>query len=136
MAGLVSRDDADQYRFQPGVPTTLDVLEDGLRARDYPMASSPDLATLKIDDFVAHLDTDFEMQVAGVVVPLKLVKIDPAGNSGRAGGAFSLIFVAPIGSAHKQAMYPVRHPVLGNLEIFLVPVGPQSGGLGYQAIFT
>jgi hypothetical protein len=100
------------------------------------MASSPDLASLGIDDFTAHLGADFEMQVADGVVPLKLVKVDPAGNSGRAGGAFSLIFVGPKAPAHKQAIYPVKHPVLGTMEIFLVPVGPQSGGNGYQAIFT
>ena len=100
------------------------------------MASSPDIASLGIDDFAAHLGADFEMQVAGGVVPLKLVKVDPAGNSGRAGGAFSLIFVAPKESGQPQAIYPVRHPVLGTMEIFLVPVGPQSGGNGYQAIFT
>jgi len=100
------------------------------------MASSPDLASLKLDDFTAHLGADFEMQVADGIVPLKLVKVDPAGNSGRAGGAFSLIFVAPKGSGYPQAIYPINHPVLGTMEIFLVPVGPQSGGNGYQAIFT
>jgi hypothetical protein len=100
------------------------------------MASSPDLASLKIDDFAAHLGAAFEMQAADGVVPLTLVNVDPAGNSGRAGGAFSLIFVAPKGSAHPQAIYPVSHPALGIMEIFLVPVGPQSGGNGYQAIFT
>jgi hypothetical protein len=100
------------------------------------MASSPDLASLGIDDFAVHLGADFEMQAAGGVVPLKLMKVDPAGNSGRAGGAFSLIFIAPKGTAHPQAIYPVSHPVLGTMEIFLVPVGPQAGGNGYQAIFT
>ena len=98
--------------------------------------SSPDLASLKIDDFAAHLGADFEMQVAGGVVPLKLVKVEPAGNSGRAGGAFSLILVAPKGAGHPQAIYPVKHPVLGTFEIFLVPVGPESGGNGYQASCT
>jgi hypothetical protein len=68
------------------------------------MASSPDLASLGIDDFAAHLGADFEMQVADGVVPLKLVKVDPAGNSGRAGGAFSLIFVAPRGPGQPQAI--------------------------------
>ena len=100
------------------------------------MSSSPDLASLGIDDFAAHLGTDFEMRVADGVVPLKLVKADPAGNSGRAGGAFSLIFVAPKGPGHPQAVYPVSHPALGTMEVFLVPVGPESGGNGYQAIFT
>jgi hypothetical protein len=95
-----------------------------------------DLAALKIDDFTPHLEAAFAMQTAGGVVPLKLVKVDPAGNSGRSGGAFSLIFVAPKGPWLPQAIYPVTHPSLGVMEIFLVPIGPRQDGNGYQAIFT
>ncbi|WP_375412925.1 DUF6916 family protein [uncultured Bradyrhizobium sp.] len=100
------------------------------------MAGTADLAALSIDDFAPHLDAAFEMQAAGGAVPLKLVKVDPAGNSGRAGGAFSLIFVAPTGPWLPQAIYPVQHPALGTMEIFLVPVGPAFGGNSYQAIFA
>jgi hypothetical protein len=100
------------------------------------MAATADLAALSIDDFAPHLDAAFELQAAGGVVPLKLAKVDPVGDSGRAGGAFSLIFVAPKGPSLPQAIYPVSHPALGILEFFLVPVGPTQGGSGYQAIFT
>jgi Domain of unknown function (DUF6916) len=100
------------------------------------MTGTADLAALRIDDFTAHVDAAFDMQAGGEVVPLKLVKADPAGDSGRAGGAFSLIFIAPKGPWLPQAIYPVAHPALGVMEIFLVPVGPMQGGNGYQAIFT
>ena len=100
------------------------------------MASSPDLATLRLDDFASHLEADFEMQTTGGGLPLKLVKADPAGASGREGGAFSLLFTAPSGTSLPQAIYPVRHPALGVMEIFLVPIGPLRGGSGYQAIFA
>jgi hypothetical protein len=100
------------------------------------MTSTADLAALGIGDFTPHLDAVFDMQTAGGVVPLKLAKADPAGDSGRVGGAFSLIFVAPKGPWFQQAIYPVKHPVLGTMEIFLVPVGPAFGGNSYQAIFT
>jgi hypothetical protein len=100
------------------------------------MTGTADLAALKIDDFTAHLDAVFDMQAAGEVVPLKLMKADRVGDSGRAGGAFSLIFVAPKGPFLPQAIYPVTHPAHGIMEIFLVPVGPMQGGNGYQAIFT
>jgi hypothetical protein len=102
---------------------------------DIAMTSPTDLAALRIDDFTAHLDAVFEMQSPAGVMPLKLVKADPAGESGRAGGAFSLLFTAPSGAWLPQAIYPVQHPALGTMEIFLVPVGPESGGNGYQAIF-
>jgi hypothetical protein len=107
-----------------------------LNGKDIDMAESADLAALRIDDFTPHLEAVFDMQTAGGVVPLKLAKVDPVGDSGRAGGAFSLIFVAPKGPWLPQAIYPVQHPTLGTLEIFLVPVGSVFGGNGYQAIFT
>lgn len=100
------------------------------------MTGMVDLAALKIDDFTSHVDSVFDMQAASGAVALKLLKADPAGNSGRAGGAFSLIFVAPKGPWLPQAIYPVTHPALGVMEIFLVPVGPMNGGNGYQAIFA
>ena len=101
------------------------------------MTSTVDLAKLHIDDFRPHQDAAFEMQAErDRIVPLKLAKIEPAGNSGRPGGAFSLLFAAPKGAWLQQAIYPVRHPALGVMEIFLVPVGPLADGNGYQAIFT
>ena len=100
------------------------------------MVSSTDLATLKIDDFAPQCDSVFDMQTGDGVVPLKLVKVDPAGASGRVGGAFSLVFVAPKGPWLPQAIYPVKHPSLGMMEIFLVPIGPLPSGNGYQAIFA
>ncbi len=98
--------------------------------------ATADLAALGIADFSPHLNATFEMQGPAGVLPLKLVKVDPAGNSGRAGGAFSLIFVAPKGPWLPQAIYPVPHPLLGTIEMFLVPVGPMQGGNAYQAVFT
>lgn len=100
------------------------------------MASTVDLAVLRIDDFTPHLEAVFEMQSADGTVPLKLSTVTPAGESGRAGGAFSVLFVAPKGPWLQQAIYPIQHPALGTLEIFLVPIGPLPGGNGYQAIFT
>jgi hypothetical protein len=100
------------------------------------MAATVDLATLAIGDFSPHRDTVFELQTADGVVPLKLAKVDPSGDSGRAGGAFSLIFIAPKTTRLPQAMYPVKHPVLGVMEMFLVPIRPTEDGAGYQAIFT
>jgi hypothetical protein len=107
-----------------------------LNREEIEMAATADLAGLTIHDFAPHLDAVFHVEAPGGAVPLKLVKVEPAGDSGRPGGAFSLIFVAPKGPWLPQAVYPVPHPVLGILEIFLVPVGPASGGNGYQAIFT
>jgi hypothetical protein len=95
-----------------------------------------DLAALGIDDFRPHVGTPFEADAAGEVVVMELARVDSAGDSGRKGGAFSLIFSAPRGPWLAQAIYPMRHGVLGAMEIFLVPIGPLGEGNGYQAIFT
>ena len=98
--------------------------------------SPADLGKLKLDDFEPHLDAEFEMTSPVGTVPLKLAKTERYGQAIREGGAFSLLFVAPAGPFFPQAIYPVRHPALGTMEIFLVPVGPMAGGNGYQAVFT
>ncbi len=100
------------------------------------MVSPADLGKLKLDDFEPHLDAVFEMSSPAGMVPLKLAKTERSGQAIREGGAFSLLFVAPAGPWLPQSIYPVRHPALGTMEIFLVPVGPTSGGNGYHAVFT
>ena len=95
-----------------------------------------DLAALAIDDFRPHLGSQFDVQAAGGVVAMKLSRVDPAGESGRKGGAFSLIFAAPRGPWLPQAIYPMRHAALGTMEIFLVPIGSLGEANGYQAVFT
>jgi hypothetical protein len=100
------------------------------------MTPTADLAALQLNDFSSQLDTVFGMQAEGGEIALKLVKVEPAGQSRRIGGAFGLSFVAAAGPWQPQGTYPVAHPALGVMEIFLVPIGPLRGGNGYHATFT
>jgi hypothetical protein len=100
------------------------------------MAPTSDLAELKAGDFSPHLESFFDMHGPGGKMALKLAEVASGGQSfTRATGAFSLLFVAPAGPWLPQAIYPVEHPALGTMEIFLVPIGPVPGGNGYQAVF-
>jgi hypothetical protein len=102
------------------------------------MASTADLAKLKVGDFAPHLNTAFEMQTPDGAVPLRLVTADGGSEpvkDGRDGGSFSLEFVAPQGRWLPQGTYPVQHPTLGTIEIFLVPSGALQDGHGYHAVF-
>jgi hypothetical protein len=108
-----------------------------------------DLGNLTISDFSPHLNTVFEMQSPHGVVPLRLAEAAPHANplpksvkpdKGKAltirrGGGFSLQFVAPESSRLAQGIYPIKHPKLGTLEVFLVPTGPIHDGHGYHAVF-
>ena len=50
---------------------------------------------------------------------------------------FSLIFDAPGGELLPQQTFAVRHPQVGEMEIFLVPLGPrQDGTMAYEAVFS
>ena len=49
---------------------------------------------------------------------------------------FSLIFVADGNDALPQKMYQLKHQALGELDIFLVPIGPGDAGMRYEAVFT
>lgn len=50
---------------------------------------------------------------------------------------FTLTFVGPAGTHFPQGTYRLSHPSLGDIDIFLVPVGPQADGCHrYDAVFN
>lgn len=76
----------------------------------------------------------------GETLSLHLVKVSLLGN-GVPGGRvpFSLIFrhsLLPQNAYLPQQIYHLEHPTLGTLDLFLVPLGPDSEGMRYEAIFT
>jgi hypothetical protein len=116
------------------------------------MTDAADLGTLKLEDFLPHLNTGFEVQLPdGKLVQATLAEAaangitpPPQGMKGREGqvlktrdgGGFTLQFVTPENSIPSQGIYSVKHPKLGTLEIFLVPNGPvPPQGYGYHAVF-
>ncbi len=51
--------------------------------------------------------------------------------------AFQVKFRHPLGPGFlPQRIYPWRNAVLGRIEIFLVPIGPDAEGFRYQALFN
>lgn len=49
---------------------------------------------------------------------------------------FSILFYGPAGSQLEQRTYHMRHPDLGALDLFLVPVKADTGGYYYEAVFN
>jgi hypothetical protein len=103
------------------------------------------LDQLTVTDFVAHVNTSFRVLLgSGDVLDLELIEAKTIGESRRPDSpgirqhAFSLIFWGPRDRMLPQRIYPVEHPTLGALDIFLVPLGPEgdSQGLHYQAVFN
>lgn len=96
------------------------------------------LERLRVADFAPLVDQRFTLALEGLELVFTL-------TSARALGAapatdrrepFSLVFRGPPGPALAQRIYQLHHAALGTLEVFLVPIGPDSLGQLYQAIFT
>lgn len=49
---------------------------------------------------------------------------------------FSLLFRGPPEGVLPQGVYPLEHPELGRLEIFLVPISRTDDGVRYEAVFA
>jgi hypothetical protein len=49
---------------------------------------------------------------------------------------FSIVFRGAPNLVLPQRIYPVEHAVLGTLQLFLVPLGPDRAGMRYEAVFA
>lgn len=95
---------------------------------------------------VPHRGTEFQLPLATELLAFELTEVNSLGHgpgSGTGPGEvalraepFSLVFRGPRQPILPQAIYPLDHPVLGRLEIFLVPIGYDDRGLRYEAVFT
>ena len=72
-------------------------------------------------------------------LPVHLVGVQPLardGDSRRKRDPFTLIFRGPAGGHVPQGVYPVQGRDLEEMELFLVPIGPDEHGMLYEAVFT
>lgn len=82
------------------------------------------------------------MDTADGPLSIELVEANESGEHGGRGpdgetrSQFSLLFEGPAMPRLDQRIHQVRHPELGELAVFLVPVGPHGDGMGYEAAFA
>ncbi|MEM9218730.1 MAG: hypothetical protein AAGD25_30870 [Cyanobacteria bacterium P01_F01_bin.150] len=73
-------------------------------------------------------------------LPLELVEAAKLGKNSLGQNskteAFSLLFKGPNDSVLPQKIYSLIHSQLGELNIFLVPVGQDAEGIRYEAVFN
>lgn len=94
---------------------------------------------LTLDMFTVRMGERFRIQATDQRrIDLELVDASPlgAGSSEAQRQPFSLVFRAAGGELVPQRIYQVEHDSLGAHDIFLVPIGPDGGGMRYEAIFT
>lgn len=102
--------------------------------------TSTTVAGLVFEDFKDRVGSVFTVAEEGIpAIPLTLDEAKPlparfAPEGGR--GPFSLMFIAVEMTILPQKLYRLRHKAMGELEIFLVPVGKDERGVTYQATFN
>lgn len=99
------------------------------------------IGLLTYEHFAPLVEEAFEVRTDGVTSALVLAEATTraeAGGTGPEGQTrtpFSLVFWGPAEPLLPQGTHLLVHPELGRLDVFLVPIGPQSEGMGYEAVF-
>jgi hypothetical protein len=97
------------------------------------------LEELKEEVFAQHLNTKFYVRLEDRKVELELIKVvgDKSSMDKLEGvERFAAYFVGPSDFFLPQRIYHIEHEALGEMLIFIVPVGAQSGLYQYEAIFS
>jgi hypothetical protein len=96
------------------------------------------LGELTHSDFAERLHETFRIDLGSSVLELKLVAVDILGKAPEEGRRvpFSAVFRGADEPILPQQIYPLEHPEMGRLEVFLVPIGPDNEGQRYELVFT
>ena len=94
------------------------------------------IGQMKKEDFERHLNSSFEVRPEGMgMVTIELVEVTDK-SSGTL-DAFSLLFKGGANAVFRHNTQTLRHPVMGELSVFLGPVHTgKSDAVYYQAIFS
>lgn len=93
---------------------------------------------LVFEDFADKLGEIFVISEPDVpAMPLTLTEAEPL--PARVPGArppFALVFLGKDPRVLPQRLYRLEHAAMGEVTIFLVPVGKDARGVSYQAVFN
>lgn len=96
------------------------------------------LAQLTSKDFQPYLNQTFVVNPPSAdPISLQLTSVtDLPAEANAERHPFSLIFHTPPKTHLAQQIYLLEHENFSELALFLVPVGPDSRGMQYEALFT
>ena len=97
-----------------------------------------DLATVRLEQFAACLNQDFELIFPDGALPVKLIEAKQWGPDQPANlrQPFTLTFRVARSLRFPQGTYEVRHATLGEMEIFLVQVAADANSSTLEAVFN
>ena len=95
---------------------------------------------LVLEDFADKLGQSFKVLDLGeIALDLTLTEADPLPTHAGVGAGrppFSLVFTGRPDCLLRQQIHRLAHAGLGELEIFLVPIGRDAAAASYQAVFN
>lgn len=95
---------------------------------------------LVFEDFADKVGHVFAISAQNIpAIPLTLTEAEPLNPARTKQGIrppFSLVFLARDPRVLPQRLYRMEHDELGDLTIFLVPIGKDAQGVSYQATFN
>ena len=86
------------------------------------------------ETFEKHVGSEFRLTGHGAAI--KLVAVERLGEAPEGHREpFSLQFEGEAGQLLPQQTHGLSHTELGDLDIFIVPLGPTSDAMRYEAVF-
>lgn len=85
--------------------------------------------------FAQHIGSEFALAAPTGTLALTLASADRH-TAPRGYESFTLLFRGPSDRYLPQATYRLGHAVLGQLDLFLVPVRQDAQGFDYEAVFN
>lgn len=98
----------------------------------------PVLDTLTAETFAPYVRARFTIETDdGTELEVDLAEVTRWGRGAPSRRQpFTLLFRGPTQPVLGQRIRRISHAELGELELFLVPIGPIDGGIGYEAVFS
>lgn len=97
------------------------------------------LEQLTIADFQPHLNQSFSIRFSPEIIhPAQLTKVTPWSHGS---DKYRQPFTLELETDLKERYYPqgtfvLVHPKLGDLVLFMVPIGPGSNGMRYEVVIS
>lgn len=98
-----------------------------------------DIALLTLNDFDPYLNKIFKIRISDEIqLDAELIEVTKLNNySPLERSPFSIVFrTEQKNEYYQQGIFTIIHPQKGNLELFLSPLGFDSVGMKYEAVFS
>ncbi|SEJ01497.1 hypothetical protein SAMN05216327_105284 [Dyadobacter sp. SG02] len=98
-----------------------------------------DLSKITIDDFSKYLNQTLDVRFTDAqTTPAVLTRVTALNSyTPIERGPFSVELQTTGDHTHRpQGIYQILHPDIKELDLFLVPIGPDASGMRYEAVFS